>query len=76
MVEGPVIAPTGLTLGMAMHRDFTDNAGNTTDFALASPAPQNNAGQIGEIGQAPTPAPEPTATPVDTSSVPSAFNSA
>ncbi len=62
MTEGPVIAPTGLTLGMAMHRDFTDDAGDTTDFALAPPAPRNNAGQTGALPETPTPAPEPTVT--------------
>ncbi len=39
-------APSGLTLGMAMHRDLS-SGGATTPFVLAPPAPKNNAGQSG-----------------------------
>jgi hypothetical protein len=43
-------APTGLTPGMAIHRDITDGFGDVTSFALAPPAPENNAGQTGTLG--------------------------
>ena len=43
-------APTGLTPGMAIHRDITDPFGDVTSFALAAPAPENNAGQTARLG--------------------------
>ncbi len=42
-------APAGLVLGMAMHRDLS-SGGAVTPFALAPPAPTNNAGQSGALG--------------------------
>jgi hypothetical protein len=42
-------APTGLTPGMAIHRDITDPFGDVTSFALAPPAPENNAGQTAKL---------------------------
>lgn len=60
----PTFNPTtGLVLGMAMHRDLM-MGGATTDFALAPPAPKNNAGQAGMLTQ--TPNPEATETPTAT----------
>jgi hypothetical protein len=41
--------PTGLAIGMAIHRDISDGFGNVTSFALAPPAPENNAGQTGVL---------------------------
>jgi hypothetical protein len=46
---------TGLALDLAMHRDLS-SGGATTDFMLAPPAPENNAGQTGTL-QTPTPTP-------------------
>lgn len=63
----PFNAQTGLILGQAMHRDFTDSFGTTTAFALADPVPRNNAGQSGTLRETPIPAatatPTPTVTP-------------
>lgn len=49
---------TGLILDMAMHRNLS-SGGATTDFALAPPAPVNNAGQAGMLSETPTPTPVP-----------------
>ncbi len=59
----PFNAPTGLVSGMAMHRDLS-SGGTVTDFALAPPAPKNNAGQTGTPPATLTPgAATPTPTP-------------
>jgi hypothetical protein len=68
--EKPFIAPTGLTLGMAMHRDILDSLGKTNDFALAPPEPKNNAGQTGQISETPTPTPSATVTPTGVPNTP------
>jgi hypothetical protein len=62
----PFNVPTGLVLGMAMHRDLS-TGGSVTDFVLAPPEPKNNAGQTGMLS--PTPTPDATATPIPTATV-------
>lgn len=72
----PATAPT---LGMALVRQ-SDTSNDATDFALGAPAPSNNAGDVGVIGQCqgtgdtPTPTggettPTPTPTGVPTGTV-------
>jgi hypothetical protein len=61
----PFNAPTGLVLGMAMHRDLS-SGGSVTNFVLAPPEPRNNAGQTGMLGATPTPGATATPTPAAT----------
>ncbi len=66
----PETIASGLTMGEAMHRDITDDSGDTTEFALAAPAPMNNAGQTGHLTQTPGANPTPTVTPGQTGNTP------
>lgn len=58
----PAVSPQ---LGMALVRlSGTDD--NSADFALGTPAPENNAGSVGSLGTCPAPSATPTATAAGT----------
>lgn len=55
----PAVQPQ---LGMALVRQ-SETGDNSADFVLGTPAPENNAGQVGVLGECPAETATPTATP-------------